>query len=118
VRVLDAPVSLDFGAIGKDFALDRMSVLLGECGVTRALLIAGGGSSLLALDSPTLGKSASASPRAGFLSATACLPGAHVRRGHRGLPPAPGSGTIQQPVLGTPGLTFIGQISAPAEISS
>ncbi len=51
VQVLDGPVSLDLGAIGKGFALDCMADLLGEWGVTRALLIAGG-SSLLALDGP------------------------------------------------------------------
>ncbi len=54
VQVLDAPVSIDLGAIGKGFALDRMAALLGEWSVTRALLIAGG-SSLLALDGPAPG---------------------------------------------------------------
>jgi len=51
VQVLDGPVSLDLGAIGKGFALDRMAALLGEWDVSRALLVAGG-SSLLALDGP------------------------------------------------------------------
>ena len=49
VQVLDAPVSLDLGAIGKGYALDRMADLLGEWGVERALLV-GGSSSLRALD--------------------------------------------------------------------
>lgn len=52
VQVLDGPVSLDLGAIGKGFALDRMAALLGEWGIDRALFIGGGGSSLLALDGP------------------------------------------------------------------
>jgi thiamine biosynthesis lipoprotein len=52
VRVLDAPVGLDLGAIGKGFALDCLAEILREWELTRALLIAGEGSSLLALDGP------------------------------------------------------------------
>ncbi len=51
-RVLDAPVSLDLGAIGKGYALDRLGELLDEWEIPSALLMAGGGSSLLALDGP------------------------------------------------------------------
>lgn len=51
VTVRDAPVSLDLGAIGKGFALDRMADVLGEWGVAQALLV-GGGSSILALERP------------------------------------------------------------------
>lgn len=55
VRVVDAPVSLDLGAIGKGFALDKLAGILGEWHLDRALLIAGG-SSLLALDGPAVGR--------------------------------------------------------------
>ncbi len=51
VGVEDAPVSIDLGAIGKGYALDRATEALADWDITRALLIAGG-SSLLALDSP------------------------------------------------------------------
>lgn len=56
VQVLDGRVSLDLGAIGKGFALDRAAELLREWGLERALLVAGGGSSVLALDGPTPGE--------------------------------------------------------------
>jgi thiamine biosynthesis lipoprotein len=46
------PVCLDLGAIGKGFALDVMARDLREWDMHRALLIAGGGSSVLALDPP------------------------------------------------------------------
>lgn len=55
VQVLDAPVALDFGAIGKGFALDRVAESLAEWRLDRALLVAGGGSSVLALDGPAPG---------------------------------------------------------------
>src|SRR5258708_6869901 len=51
VGVEDAPVSIDLGAIGKGYALDRATDALADWDITRALLIAGG-SSLLALDNP------------------------------------------------------------------
>lgn len=54
-RVLHAPVSPDLGAIGKGFALDRMAETLLEWDLPSALLIAGEGSSVLALDGPTPG---------------------------------------------------------------
>lgn len=55
-RVLDAPVSLDLGAIGKGYALDRLGEILDEWDIPSALLLAGGGSSLLALDGPAPGQ--------------------------------------------------------------
>ncbi len=55
VTVLEAPVALDLGAIGKGFSLDRMAEVLGEWGANRALLVAGG-SSILALDPPVEGR--------------------------------------------------------------
>ena len=50
----DGPVHLDLGAIGKGFALDLVAEHLREWELPRALLVAGG-SSLLALDSPSDG---------------------------------------------------------------
>ncbi len=55
VRVLHAPVSPDLGAIGKGFALDRMAETLLEWDLPAALLIAGEGSSVLAVDGPAPG---------------------------------------------------------------
>jgi thiamine biosynthesis lipoprotein len=52
VGVVDGPVALDLGAIGKGFALDRMADELQTWDVTRALLVAGE-SSIIALDAPT-----------------------------------------------------------------
>lgn len=52
VRVLDASVGLDLGAIGKGYALDRLAEILLEWELPRALLVAGEGSSVLALDGP------------------------------------------------------------------
>ncbi len=46
VRFARRGVELNFAAIGKGFALDRMRTVLGQCGATRALLSAGGGSVL------------------------------------------------------------------------
>jgi thiamine biosynthesis lipoprotein len=54
-RVIEAPVTLDLGAIGKGFALDRLADTLLEWDLPRALLIAGEGSSVLALDGPAPG---------------------------------------------------------------
>ncbi len=51
VRVLDAKASLDLGAIGKGFALDRMAEVLRGWQVDQVLLV-GGGSSVLAMDRP------------------------------------------------------------------
>jgi FAD:protein FMN transferase len=51
-RVFDGPVSLDLGAIGKGYALDRIAEVLLEWDLPCALLIAGEGSSTLALDGP------------------------------------------------------------------
>jgi thiamine biosynthesis lipoprotein len=50
--VLHAAVTLDLGAIGKGFALDRMAATLVEWDLPAALLIGGEGSSVLALDGP------------------------------------------------------------------
>jgi thiamine biosynthesis lipoprotein len=55
VRVVDAPVGLDLGAIGKGYALDCLAEILLEWELPRALLIAGEGSSLLALNGPAEG---------------------------------------------------------------
>lgn len=55
-QVLDGAVALDLGAIGKGFALDRMAEVLREWDLECALLLAGGGSSLLALAGPTPGE--------------------------------------------------------------
>jgi FAD:protein FMN transferase len=52
VRVIGGPIALDLGAIGKGYALDAMARLLVDWEIERALLIAGGGSSVLALDNP------------------------------------------------------------------
>ena len=52
VSVVEGPVVLDLGAIGKGFTLDRMAEELRNWDLTRVLLIAGE-SSLLALDGPT-----------------------------------------------------------------
>lgn len=54
-RVLNGPVALDLGAIGKGFALDRMGATLAEWDLPAALLIGGEGSSILALDGPAPG---------------------------------------------------------------
>ncbi len=51
VRFSDADLSLDFGAIGKGYALDRAAERLRECGVTSAFL-QGGTSSGLAIGRP------------------------------------------------------------------
>lgn len=51
-RVLQTSVSIDLGAIGKGFALDRMAATLVEWDLPAALLVGGEGSSLLALDGP------------------------------------------------------------------
>jgi FAD:protein FMN transferase len=45
-------VALDLGAIGKGYALDVAARILAEWEIERALLVAGGGSSVLALDGP------------------------------------------------------------------
>lgn len=55
VEVIVSPVALDLGAIGKGFALDRLAETLREWDVSRALLVAGEGSSVLALDGPAPG---------------------------------------------------------------
>lgn len=54
VRPTGGPVALDFGTIGKGFALDRMAEELQAWDITRALLVAGE-SSILALDAPDPG---------------------------------------------------------------
>ncbi len=51
VRVVGGQASIDLGAIGKGFALDRMAEVLGGWGAERTLLV-GGGSSVLAMDAP------------------------------------------------------------------
>jgi thiamine biosynthesis lipoprotein len=51
VRFAREGVMLDFGAIGKGFAVERAAVLLGESGVTSAL-VNGGTSTVYALGSP------------------------------------------------------------------
>jgi thiamine biosynthesis lipoprotein ApbE len=52
VQVCDAPVQLDLGAIGKGYALDEMATILRDWDIDRALLVSGGGSSILALGGP------------------------------------------------------------------
>ena len=55
VQVVDGPVRVDLGAIGKGFALDRCVQILEDWELTRALLVCGGGSTALALDGPRPG---------------------------------------------------------------
>ena len=52
VRVTGGQASIDLGAIGKGFALDRMAEVLGAWDAAQSLLV-GGGSSVLAMDPPT-----------------------------------------------------------------
>lgn len=56
VQVVDGPVRLDLGAIGKGFALDRCVQILDDWDVSRALLTCGGGSTAVALDGPCPGR--------------------------------------------------------------
>ena len=51
VEVLDAPIRLDLGGIGKGFALDRMAAMLDDWAVRSAFLCAGR-STVLACDAP------------------------------------------------------------------
>lgn len=55
VRFLDPRIRLDFGAIGKGWALERAALVLREAGVANALLH-GGTSSVLGLGSPPGGR--------------------------------------------------------------
>ena len=56
VQVVDGPVRVDLGAIGKGFALDRCVRILEDWDLPRALLVCGGGSTALALDGPEPGR--------------------------------------------------------------
>ncbi len=51
VALIDSPVRVDLGGVGKGYAVDRMADLLREWSIDRAL-IHGGFSSVLALDAP------------------------------------------------------------------
>lgn len=56
VRVEAAGVALDLGGVGKGYALDTAGRILMDWELERALLIAGGGSSVLALGAPSAGQ--------------------------------------------------------------